>query len=76
MSDSLMGVICVGCMVLKVRNLLLTGSLFSGPLFLVFCINNTVAIGYRSTQALPFGTIVVIAIIWIVVTFPLTVSAL
>lgn len=36
-----------------VRNLLLTGSLFSGPLFLVFCINNTVAIGYRSTQALP-----------------------
>ncbi|KAG0565350.1 hypothetical protein M758_8G179500 [Ceratodon purpureus] len=56
-----------------VRNLLLTGSLFSGPLFVVFCINNTVAIGYRSTQALPFGTIVVIAIIWIVVTFPLTV---
>lgn len=60
--------------VFQVRNLLLTGSLFSGPLFLVFCINNTVAIGYRSTQALPFGTIVVIAIIWIVVTFPLTVS--
>jgi len=56
-----------------VRNLLLTGSLFSGPLFLVFCFNNTVAIGYRSTQALPFGTIVIIAIIWALVTFPLTV---
>lgn len=56
------------------RNLLLTGSLFSGPLFLVFCFNNTVAIGYRSTQALPFGTIVIIAIIWALVTFPLTVS--
>ncbi len=56
------------------RNLLLTGSLFSGPLFLVFCFNNTVAIAYRSTAALPFGTIVIIAIIWALVTFPLTVS--
>lgn len=56
-----------------VRNLLLTGSLFSGPLFLVFCFNNTVAIAYRSTAALPFGTIVIIAIIWALVTFPLTV---
>ncbi|CAM6118491.1 unnamed protein product [Calypogeia fissa] len=56
-----------------VRNLLLTGSLFCGPLFLVFCFNNTVAIFYGSSQALPFGTMVVIAIIWALVTFPLTV---
>ncbi|KAJ7514515.1 hypothetical protein O6H91_23G047900 [Diphasiastrum complanatum] len=56
-----------------VKNLLLTGSLFCGPLFLVFCFNNTVAITYRSTAALPFGTIVIIAIIWALVTFPLTV---
>ncbi|XP_002963357.2 transmembrane 9 superfamily member 2 [Selaginella moellendorffii] len=56
-----------------VRNLLLTASLFCGPLFLVFCFNNTVAISYRSTAALPFGTIVIIFIIWALVTFPLTV---
>ena len=31
------------------------------------------AIFYRSTAALPFGTIVIIFIIWAVVTFPLTV---
>jgi hypothetical protein len=32
-----------------------------------------VAIAYRSTAALPFGTICVIIIIWALVTFPLTV---
>ncbi|KAL3692712.1 hypothetical protein R1sor_006363 [Riccia sorocarpa] len=56
-----------------VRNLIITGSLFCGPLFLVFCFNNTVAIFYGSSQALPFGTMVIIAIIWALVTFPLTV---
>ncbi|XP_059449260.1 transmembrane 9 superfamily member 3 [Corylus avellana] len=56
-----------------VRNLLLTGSLFCGPLFLTFCFLNTVAIGYSSTAALPFGTIVVIFLIWTLVTSPLLV---
>jgi hypothetical protein len=56
-----------------VRNVLLTGSLFCGPLFVVFCFLNTVAISYRSTAALPFGTICVIFVIWALVTFPLTV---
>ncbi|EPS73142.1 hypothetical protein M569_01612 [Genlisea aurea] len=54
-----------------VRNLLLTGSLFCGPLFVTFCFLNTVAIAYRSTAALPFGTIVVIFLIWALVTSPL-----
>ncbi|CAA6659364.1 unnamed protein product [Spirodela intermedia] len=56
-----------------VRNLLLTGCLFCGPLFLTFCFLNTVAIAYNATAALPFGTIVVIALIWTLVTFPLLV---
>ncbi|KAI6677238.1 hypothetical protein NL676_038034 [Syzygium grande] len=56
-----------------VRNLLLTGCLFCGPLFLTFCFLNTVAIGYNSTAALPFGTIVVIFLIWTLVTAPLLV---
>ena len=55
------------------RNLLLTGSLFCGPLFLTFCFLNTVAIAYSSTAALPFGTIVVIFLILTLVTSPLLV---
>ncbi|CAD7698577.1 unnamed protein product [Ostreobium quekettii] len=46
---------------------------FCGPLFMVFCFLNTVAIAYRSTAALPFGTIVVILVIWALITIPLTV---
>ncbi|KAF5734064.1 putative phagocytic receptor 1b isoform X1 [Tripterygium wilfordii] len=56
-----------------VRNLLLTGCLFCGPLFLTFCFLNTVAIAYNATAALPFGTIVVIVLIWTLVTSPLLV---
>ncbi|XP_072991309.1 transmembrane 9 superfamily member 3 [Typha latifolia] len=56
-----------------VRNLLLTGCLFCGPLFLTFCFLNTVAIAYSATAALPFGTIVVIVLIWTLVTSPLLV---
>eukprot|EP00873_Tetraselmis_striata_P026587 jgi/Tetstr1/446851/TSEL_034329.t1 len=56
-----------------VRNNLLTGSLFCGPFFICFAFLNTVAIAYRSTAALPFGTICIIILIWAVVTFPLTV---
>jgi len=56
-----------------VRNVLLTASLFCGPALLLFCYLNTVAIFYRSTAALPFGTIVIIGLIWSLVTLPLTV---
>lgn len=56
-----------------VRNLLTTCVMFCGPLFLVFCFNNTVAWIYRSTAALPIGTIIVILLIWGAVTIPLTV---
>ncbi|CAA6667026.1 unnamed protein product [Spirodela intermedia] len=56
-----------------VRNLLLTGCLFSGPVFLTFCFLNAVAIAYGATAALPFGTILVILLIWALVTLPLLV---
>ncbi|KAE8708045.1 Transmembrane 9 superfamily member 3 [Hibiscus syriacus] len=56
-----------------VRNLLLTGSLFCGPLFVTFCFLNTVAIAYKATAALPFRTIVLILLIWALVTSPLLV---
>ncbi|KAG8074193.1 hypothetical protein GUJ93_ZPchr0006g44351 [Zizania palustris] len=56
-----------------VRNLLLTGCLFCGPLLVTFCFLNTVAIAYSATAALPFGTICVIVLIWTLVTFPLLV---
>jgi hypothetical protein len=58
---------------LWVRNVLLTAALFSGPMVATFAVLNTVAIAYRSTQALPFGTIVLIVLMWALVTFPLTI---
>lgn len=56
-----------------IPNILLTCALFMAPLLLLFSYLNTVAIAYGSTQALPFGTICVIFVIWTLVTFPLTV---
>ncbi|GAB4820480.1 hypothetical protein N2152v2_007526 [Parachlorella kessleri] len=56
-----------------VRNVLTTACLFCGPLLVVFSFLNTVAIAYGSTAALPFGTIVIIIVLWALVTFPLTV---
>lgn len=47
---------------------MLTRCFFCGPLFLTFCFLNTVAIAYSATAALPFGTIVVIVLIWTLVT--------
>ena len=54
-------------------NLVLSAGLFPLPFLLMFCFLNTVAIAYNSQAALPFGTIVVIALIWALVTLPLTV---
>lgn len=56
-----------------VNNVLLVSVLFCGPVLVTFSYLNTVAILYRSTAALPFGTIVIIILIWALVTFPLTV---
>ena len=54
-------------------NLVLSATLFPAPMLLMFCFLNTVAIAKNSQAALPFGTIVVIMLIWALVTLPLTV---
>lgn len=56
-----------------VRCVLMTVGLFCGPLLLTFMFLNSVAIGYRSTAALPFGTICIIVVLWALVTLPLTI---
>lgn len=58
---------------MQVRNVVLTVALFCGPMLITFSVLNTVAIVYRTTAALPFGTICIIIVIWALVTFPLTV---
>ena len=54
-------------------NLVLTATLFPGPMLGMFSFLNTVAIAYQSQAALPFGTILVIIVLWALVTLPLTV---
>lgn len=56
-----------------VANVVLCAFLFCGPLLAVFSVLNTVAWVHGSTQALPFGTICIIILVWALVTFPLTV---
>ena len=53
--------------------MLTTTLLFCGPLLAMFSYLNTVAWAYGTTAALPFGTILIIGVIWALVTFPLTV---
>ena len=54
-------------------NLVLSATLFPLPFLLMFCFLNTVAIAYNSQAALPFGTIMIISLIWVLVTLPLTI---
>lgn len=56
-----------------VRSTLLTVCLFCGPLLMTFMFLNTVAWSYKSTAALPFGTICIMLVLWALVTLPLTV---
>ncbi|XP_062114614.1 transmembrane 9 superfamily member 2-like [Humulus lupulus] len=54
------------------RNLLLTECLFSGPLLFTFCLLNVIATAYKATaSALPFGTIIELALLWTLISFPL-----
>jgi transmembrane 9 superfamily protein 1 len=56
-----------------VWNINLTASLFTVPFFLTWSIINSVAWAYTSTQALPFSTIVLLILIWIIIGYPLTI---
>lgn len=54
-------------------NAVVTGCLFPVPCLVTFAYNNTVAVTYGSTAAIPASTIGVIVMMWALVTFPLTV---
>ena len=47
-------------------NIILTASLFAVPFFIIWSTVNTVAWINQSTQALPFTTVVLIMIVWLV----------
>ncbi|XP_062113191.1 transmembrane 9 superfamily member 2-like [Humulus lupulus] len=56
------------------RNLLLTGCLFTGPLLFTFCLLNSIASRpstYKASVALPFGTIIEFVLIWTLFATPL-----
>ena len=55
------------------RNVVQTSILLALPFFLVFCFENAVAVFNGATTALPFTTILLMAAIWGMITFPLTV---
>eukprot|EP01025_Chloroclados_australasicus_P011054 TRINITY_DN14795_c0_g3_i1.p1 TRINITY_DN14795_c0_g3~~TRINITY_DN14795_c0_g3_i1.p1 ORF type:complete len:597 (-),score=48.61 TRINITY_DN14795_c0_g3_i1:439-2229(-) len=54
-----------------IPTMLLTASFLPGICFMIAAVINTVAIFYHSLAAVPFGTIVVIILIWAFISFPL-----
>eukprot|EP01136_Pigoraptor_vietnamica_P024185 Opistho-1_new@76964 len=56
-----------------VWNIMLTVSIFTAPVFLIWSLLNSLAWYYHSTQALPFTTIILLVLMWLFVGFPLTV---
>ncbi len=54
------------------RTMVFTMASIALPFMLVFFFNNTVAWVYGSTAAFPFGTIIIIAVIFLFAAFPLT----
>uniref|UniRef100_A0A914WN04 Transmembrane 9 superfamily member n=1 Tax=Plectus sambesii TaxID=2011161 RepID=A0A914WN04_9BILA len=54
-------------------NINLTSALFAVPVFLVWAVSNSLSWAYQSTQALPYTTVIIIFLIWLLVGYPLTV---
>ncbi|CAM6083304.1 unnamed protein product [Calypogeia fissa] len=54
-----------------IKSMLLTASLFPFTCFGIGFVLNTVAIAYHSLAAIPFGTMVVVLVIWAFISFPL-----
>jgi transmembrane 9 superfamily protein 3 len=52
--------------------MLLAANLFPAAVFAVAAVLNTIAIGYQSLAAVPFGSIVVLLLIWLFVSLPLS----
>ncbi|GFT99098.1 transmembrane 9 superfamily member 1 [Nephila pilipes] len=59
---------------LWVWNINLTSFLFSGPFFIIWSVQNTIAWAYSSTQALPASTIVLLLAVWLCVGYPLCIT--
>ncbi len=51
--------------------MLLTANLFPLLCFSIASVLNTIAIAYHSLAAVPFGSIVVVLLIWMFLSFPL-----
>ncbi|ELT97180.1 hypothetical protein CAPTEDRAFT_172435 [Capitella teleta] len=56
-----------------VWNINLTSALFAVPFFVVWSFVNSVAWFYGSTQALPWGTVILLGALWAMLGYPLTV---
>jgi len=54
-----------------IRAMLMTAGLYPGLTMAIAFLLNTVAIFYRSLAAVPFGTMVVVAVLWGFISFPL-----
>jgi transmembrane 9 superfamily protein 3 len=55
-----------------IRCMLLTTTIFPGTVFVVGFLINFVGMAYHSLAAIPFATMVVVFLLWVLVTFPLT----
>lgn len=56
-----------------VWNTMTVSMVFPAPLFLVFCVVNSIAWYYSSTAGLPFLTVTAISLMWLIVSFPMTI---
>ncbi|KAJ6765639.1 TRANSMEMBRANE 9 SUPERFAMILY MEMBER 5 [Salix purpurea] len=53
------------------RSVLLSGILYPGPSFVILSVLNTISVSYGATASLPFGTILVILLIYMLLAIPL-----
>jgi len=54
-------------------NIVLVATLYTVPIFIIFSVNNTIAVAYDATAAVPFGTIMTVLLILLFVGFPLNI---
>ncbi|KAG0340888.1 hypothetical protein BG004_006232 [Podila humilis] len=55
-----------------VRAMFLTAAFWPGSVVLITSLNNSIAIYYTSSRAIPFGTMVAVLVIWLFIVLPLT----
>ncbi|KAM7470350.1 hypothetical protein LguiA_008533 [Lonicera macranthoides] len=68
---AIIGMLYIGLWKHWIKSMILTASLFPFLCFGIGFILNTIAIFYGSLAAIPFGTMVVVFIIWAFISFPL-----